>query len=151
MNINKIYLVFIILLFQIFSLSFVSFGDETENQENIENKEKTIDLDDEELPAIDPFQSSSAGTTSTSLEGISGITDQGILSGLKLVGVIIGENKKIAVLSTNDGIAINFEENDDINDNVELQEIYSDHLLIKDKEEKFYEVYMNDIIKTVER
>ena len=54
-------------------------------------------------------------------------------------------------MSTNDGIAINFEENDNINDNIELQEIYNDHLLIKDKEEKFYEVYMNDIIKTVER
>ena len=155
--INKKYLIFLIFLFQIFSINIVSYGDEVtnqenqENQENLENKAKTIDLDDEELPAIDPFQSSSAGTTGNSLEGLAGITDQGLLNGLKLVGVIIGENRKIAVLSTNEGIAINFEENDDINDNIELQEIYDDHLLIKDNEEKFYEVYMNDIIKTVER
>ncbi len=157
MIINKKYLIFLIFLFQIFSINIVSYGDEVtnienqENQENLENKAKTIDLDDEELPAIDPFQSSSAGTTGNSLEGLAGITDQGLLNGLKLVGVIIGENRKIAVLSTNEGIAINFEENDDINDNIELQEIYDDHLLIKDNEEKFYEVYMNDIIKTVER
>tara|TARA_Y100000992_G_C21033950_1_gene381722 strand:+ start:72 stop:536 length:465 start_codon:yes stop_codon:yes gene_type:complete len=154
MIINKKYLIFLIFLFQIFSINIVSYGDEVtniENQENLENKAKTIDLDDEELPAIDPFQSSSAGTSGNSLEGLAGITDQGLLNGLKLVGVIIGENRKIAVLSTNEGIAINFEENDDINDNIELQEIYDDHLLIKDNEEKFYEVYMNDIIKTVER
>ena len=151
MNINKKYLILLIFILQLFSINFVSHGDETLDQENQENKEKSIDLDDEELPAIDPFQSSSAGTSGTSLDGISGITDEGLLNGLKLVGVIIGKNKKIAVLSTNDGIAINFEENDNINENIELQEIYNDHLLIKDKEEKFYEVYMNDIIKTVER
>ena len=151
MNINKKYLILLIFILQLFSINFVSHGDETLNQENQENKVKSIDLDEEELPAIDPFQSSSAGTSGTSLDGISGITDEGLLNGLKLVGVIIGKSKKIAVLSTNDGIAINFEENDNINDNIELQEIYNDHLLIKDKEEKFYEVYMNDIIKTVER
>jgi|TARA_Y200000002_G_C22635411_1_gene644422 hypothetical protein len=151
MNINKKFLILLIFILQLFSINFVSHGDETLDQENQENKEKSIDLDDEELPAIDPFQSSSAGTSGTSLDGISGITDEGLLNGLKLVGVIIGKSKKIAVLSTNDGIAINFEENDNINDNIELQEIYNDHLLIKDKEEKFYEVYMNDIIKTVER
>ncbi len=151
MNINKKFLILLIFILQLFSINFVSHGDETLDQENQENKEKSIDLDDEELPAIDPFQSSSAGTSGTSFDGISGITDEGLLNGLKLVGVIIGKSKKIAVLSTNDGIAINFEENDNINDNIELQEIYNDHLLIKDKEEKFYEVYMNDIIKTVER
>ena len=151
MNINKKYLILLIFILQLFSINFVSHGDETLNQENQENKVKSIDLDEEELPAIDPFQSSSAGTSGTSLDGISGITDERLLNGLKLVGVIIGKSKKIAVLSTNDGIAINFEENDNINENIELQEIYNDHLLIKDKEEKFYEVYMNDIIKTVER
>ena len=51
-----------------------------------------------------------------------------------------------------------FEENDIINNNVELQEIYKDYLLIKDTfkdeagltQEKFYEVYMNDLIKSVD-
>ena len=151
MSISKNYLIFLILLLQLFSMNFVSHSEEVLNEENEGITKTTIDLDDEELPAIDPFQSSSAGTSGTSLDGISGITDKGILNGLKLVGVIIGENKKIAVLSTNDGIAFNFEENADINENIELQEIYNDHLLIKDKEEKFYEVYMNDVIKTVDR
>ena len=148
MNINKIYLFLIILIFQMLSFNSVSYSDEDVNKEN---EETEINLDEEELPAIDPFQSSSAVTSGVSQDGgLQANPDLGILSGYKLVGVIMGETKKIAVLSSNEGFAIKFEENDKINENIELQEIYSDHLLIKDMDEKFYEVYMNDIIKTVE-
>ena len=147
MNINKIFLFLIILLFQILSFNSVSYSDDN----NKENEETEINLDEEELPAIDPFQSSSAATLGASQDGgLQANPDLGILSGFKLVGVIMGETKKIAVLSSNEGFAIKFEENDKINENIELQEIYSDHLLIKDMDEKFYEVYMNDIIKSVE-
>jgi len=148
MNINKIFLFLIILIFQMLSFNSVSYSDE---DVNTENEETEINLDEEELPAIDPFQSSSAVTSGVSQDGgLQANPDLGLLSGFKLVGVIMGETKKIAVLSTNEGFAIKFEENDKINENVELQEIYSDHLLIKDMDEKFYEVYMNDIIKSVE-
>ena len=148
MNINKILLFLIILIFQMLSFNSVSYSDEDANKEN---KETEINLDEEELPAIDPFQSSSAVTSGVSQDGgLQANPDLGLLSGFKLVGVIMGETKKIAVLSTNEGFAIKFEENDKINENIELQEIYSDHLLIKDMDEKFYEVYMNDIIKSVE-
>ena len=146
MNINKIFLFLIILLFQILSFNSVSYSDDA----NKENEETEINLDEEELPAIDPFQSSSAATLGASQDGMQANPDLGLLSGFKLVGVIMGETKKIAVLSSNEGFAIKFEENDKINENIELQEIYSDYLLIKDMDEKFYEVYMNDIIKTVE-
>ena len=148
MNINKIFLFLIILLFQALSFSSISHSDDEVNNEN---KETEINLDEEELPAIDPFQSSSAVTSGVSQDGgLQANPDLGLLSGFKLVGVIMGETKKIAVLSSNEGFAIKFEENDKINENIELQEIYSDHLLIKDMDEKFYEVYMNDIIKSVE-
>ena len=146
MNINKVLLFLIVFLFQILSFNSVSYSDEEVNNEN---EETEINLDEEELPAIDPFQSSSAATSGAQA-GIQVNPDLGILSGLKLVGVIMGETNKIAVLSSKDGFAIKFQENDKINENIELQEIYSDHLLIKDMNEKFYEVYMNDIIKSVE-
>tara|TARA_B100001564_G_C20498775_1_gene605161 strand:- start:450 stop:890 length:441 start_codon:yes stop_codon:yes gene_type:complete len=146
MNINKVLLFLIVFLFQILSFNSVSYSDEEVNNEN---EETEINLDEEELPAIDPFQSSSAATSGAQA-GIQVNPDLGILSGLKLVGVIMGETNKIAVLSSKDGFAIKFQENDKINENIELQEIYSDHLLIKDMDEKFYEVYMNDIIKSVE-
>ena len=146
MNINKVLLFLIVFVFQILSFKSVSYSDEEVNNEN---EETEINLDEEELPAIDPFQSSSAATSGAQA-GIQVNPDLGILSGLKLVGVIMGETNKIAVLSSKDGFAIKFQENDKINENIELQEIYSDHLLIKDMNEKFYEVYMNDIIKSVE-
>jgi len=147
MNINKIFLFLMVLLFQILSFNSISYSDDDANKENDETE---INLDEEELPAIDPFGSSSAATSGASQDGMQANPDLGLLSGFKLVGVIMGETKKIAVLSSNEGFAIKFEENDKINENIELQEIYSDYLLIKDMDEKFYEVYMNDIIKSVE-
>ena len=147
MNINKIFLFLIILLFQILPFSTVSYSDDGVNKEN---EETEINLDEEELPAIDPFQSSSAVTSGASQDGMQVNPDLGILGGLKLVGVIIGDTNKIAVLSSKEGFAIKFEENDQINENIELQEIYSNYLLIKDMDEKFYEVYMNDIIRSVD-
>ncbi len=147
MNINKIFLFLIILLFQALSFSTFSYSDDEVNKEN---EETEINLDEEELPALDPFQSSAAVTAGASQEGLQANPDLGILSGFKLVGVIMGETKKIAILSTNEGYAVKFEENDKIVENIELQEIYNDHLLVKDSDEKFYEVYMNDIIKTVD-
>tara|TARA_B100000902_G_C27221315_1_gene869838 strand:- start:538 stop:981 length:444 start_codon:yes stop_codon:yes gene_type:complete len=138
---------FLIIFLQILSFSNVSYSEETPIDETTEN----INLDEEELPAIDPFQSSSATGSSSASTGNNSLTqDMGMLSGLKLVGVIIGKNKKIAVLSSNEGYALKFEENDKINNNIELQEIYSDYLLIKDEQDKFYEVYMNDVIKSVD-
>ena len=147
MSINKIFLFLIILIFQMLSFNSVSYSDEDVNKEN---EETEINLDEEELPAIDPFQSSSAATSGASQDGMQVNPDLGILGGLKLVGVIIGDTNKIAVLSSKEGFAIKFEENDQINENIELQEIYSDYLLIKDMDEKFYEVYMNDIIRSVD-
>ena len=129
------------------SFNSVSYSDEDVNKEN---EETEINLDEEELPAIDPFQSSSAATSGASQDGMQVNPDLGILGGLKLVGVIIGDTNKIAVLSSKEGFAIKFEENDQINENIELQEIYSNYLLIKDMDEKFYEVYMNDVIRSVD-
>ena len=147
MNINKIFLFLMVLLFQILSFNSISYSDDDANKENDETE---INLDEEELPAIDPFQSSSAATSGASQDGMQVNPDLGILGGLKLVGVIIGDTNKIAVLSSKEGFAIKFEENDQINENIELQEIYSNYLLIKDMDEKFYEVYMNDIIRSVD-
>lgn len=147
MNINKIFLFLIILLLQVSTFSTFSYGEETANEDTQEEK---VNLDEEELPAIDPFQSSSAGTSGASPDVSVMDQEMGLLSGLKLVGVIIGKNKKLAVLSSKEGFVLKFEENDKINKNIELEEIYTDYLLIKDEQEKFYEVYMNDVIRSVD-
>ena len=155
MNTTKILLCFIILLFNFLSINSVSYSEDVIESED---QTETINLDDEELPAIDPFGTSSSGMSASADPIGVGSEDDGILNGLKLIGVIIGENRKIAVLVSREGYATNFEENESINENVELQEIYKDHLLVKDTfknesgmtKEKFYEVYMNDIIKAVD-
>ena len=155
MNINKKLIILFILIAHIFSTNI-----KADNHENLEdtndivennatetNNKEEINLDDEELPAVDPFQSSS---------GVVGQSDQGsqqqnnnlgMLSGLRLVGVISGKSRKIAVLSSQDGLAFNYEEQDNINENITLEEIFIDRLLIKDSNDKFYEVFMNNIIK----
>ena len=147
MSMNKIFLFIIILLLQVSTFSTFSYSEETANEETQEEK---VNLDEEELPAIDPFQSSSAGTSGASPDASAMDQEMGLLSGLKLVGVIIGKNKKLAILSSKEGFVLKFEENDKINKNIELEEIYTDHLLIKDEQEKFYEVYMNDVIRSVD-
>ena len=54
-------------------------------------------LDDEELPAIDPFQGGS-GSISQNQETAGGQSSGGgMLNGLRLVGTMIGENKKLAI------------------------------------------------------
>ena len=155
MNINRKLIILFILIAHIFSTNI-----KADNHENLEdtndivennatetNNKEEINLDDEELPAVDPFQSSS---------GVVGQSDQGsqqqnnnlgMLSGLRLVGVISGKSRKIAVLSSQDGLAFNYEEQDNINENITLEEIFIDRLLIKDSNDKFYEVFMNNIIK----
>jgi len=66
-----------------------------------------------------------------------------------LVAVIIGDNKRIAVLTTPDGYASNYAENEKINDNVGLIRIFKDSLLVEDAEGRSYEILMNNIIKEI--
>lgn len=141
-------LFFILFLFIQVQLINSLTADETNSANNSE--ELDISLEEEELPAIDPFQSSSVGVNSFSQQGTaSNNPDLGLLGGLKLIAVIIGDNKRIAVLNSSDGFANNYEENDKINGNVELIRIFNDSLLVQDAEGKSYEVRMNDIIKEI--
>ena len=139
MNISKKLKFLIIFVFFIFS----SFS--------ILKAEEKVNLDDEELPAIDPFQ----GNTVNMNQGQS--VDQNnsniggwLLNGMKLVGTIIGEKKKFAILSRPDGNAFRFEENQRIVNKVMLIEIYNDYLVVEDENGKLFQVYMNNLIKEIE-
>ena len=138
MNINrnlKILLLFLTVLF--FQLQFQSI-----------KAEDTNNLDDEELPAIDPF----AGGVGTANQGSSesmGQGDQsgGLLNGMRLVGTILGENKKIAIFSSPDGGAFKFEESETITDSTTLLDVFKDVVIVQDESKNEFEVYMNNIIK----
>ena len=138
MNINKILkvlLLFLIVLF--FQLQFQSL-----------KAEDTNNLDDEELPAIDPFAGGVGNTNQGSAE-TTGQTSQGsgLLNNMRLVGTILGEKKKIAIFSSPDGGAFKFEESDAITDSITLVDVFNEVVIVQDDSKNEFEVYMNNVIK----
>ena len=107
-------------------------------------------IDDEELPAIDPF-AGGVGSTNQAVETSDPISaNNGLLNNMRLVGIIVGENKKIAVFSAADGGAYKYEEDQAITSTTTLIEIFSEVVIVQDGENNLFEVYMNNIIKPSE-
>ena len=141
MNINKkkllvLFLTLVLCQFQLSSLK----------------AEDVKSIDDEELPAIDPFAGGTAGSTNQSVEldDTQQNSNNGLLNNMRLVGTIIGENNQIAVFSSPDGGAYKFEIGDLLTSSTVLLEIFSDVVIVKDQEEQKFEVYMNNIIRPSE-
>ena len=107
-------------------------------------------IDDEELPAIDPFAGNVGSTNQVSETDTQISSNKGLLNNMRLVGTIIGENNKIAVFSAADGGAYKYEENQAITDTTTIVEIFSDVVVVQDGENNLFEVYMNNIIKPSE-
>ena len=133
MSINKILILLLtILLFQF----------------QISKAEDSNNLDEEELPAIDPFAGGVGNTSQGSTESVSQSSQgSGLLNNMRLVGTILGEKKKIAIFSSPDGGAFKYEENDPITETTMLIEVFNEVVIVKDDSSNEYEVYMNNIIK----
>ena len=114
----------------------------------ISKAEDSNNLDDEELPAIDPFAGGVGNTSQGSTDSTSQSSQgSGLLNNMRLVGTILGENKKIAIFSAPDGGAFKFEENDSITDSTMLIEVFNEVVIVRDSSNNEYEVYMNNLIK----
>ena len=113
--------------------------------------EDTNKIDEEELPAIDPF-AGGVGNTSQGTTETTGTVSQGsgLLNNMRLVGTIMGKNKKIAIFSSPDGGAFKYVENDSITDTTMLIEVFNEVVIIRDDSNNEYEVYMNNIIKPID-
>ena len=138
MNINKL----IIFILTVILLSF-----------NYTWSEEKIKLDEEELPAIDPFQGNAAvGQNQNNMDENSNEqnSEAGILNGMRLVGTIIGKSKKFAILSRPDGNVFKFEEDQKLNSNVSVVEIFRSYVIVEDENSKFYQVYMNNLIQEID-
>ena len=133
MSINKILILLLtILLFQF----------------QISKAEDSNNLDQEELPAIDPFAGGVGNTSQGSVESTSQSSQgSGLLNNMRLVGTITGKNKKIAIFSSPDGGAFKYEENDSITEATTLIEVFNEVVIVRDDSSNEYEVYMNNIIK----
>ena len=117
---------------------------------NLKAADDTTIIDDEELPAIDPFSSGSSVTNQVTETDSQMKSNNGLLNNMRLVGIIIGENKNIAIFSAPDGGAFKYEENEAITETTTLLEIYNDFVIVQDGENNMFEVYMNNIIKPSE-
>ena len=112
------------------------------------NADDTQQIDDEELPAIDPFgtgatsQDMSADTTTTGF-GVS----SSVINNMKLVGTISGVHEKLVILSMPDGRALKLGEDEFISNDIQIVEIYNDLIVIRVNSEEEFEVYMNNKIK----
>ena len=138
MNINK-------LIIFILTLVLLNF--------NYVWSEEKLKLDEEELPAIDPFQGNAAvGQNQNSIDENSNEqnSEAGILNGMRLVGTVIGKSKKFAILSRPDGNVFKFEEDQKLNSNVSVVEIFGSYVIVEDKNNKFYQVYMNNLIQEID-
>ena len=139
MNTNK-KLTYLLLIIFTFNLNFMNL-----------NAEEKVNLDDEELPAIDPFQgNSSVSSTQNEQASDNSSTGGGLLNGMRLVGTIIARNNKIAILSSPDGSAFKYKKNDEIANGTILIEIFDDYLIVEDESNQSFEVYMNNLIKKME-
>ena len=117
---------------------------------NLKADDTTI-IDDEELPAIDPFAGGAGSTNQvTETDNSQMNSNSGLLNNLRLVGTVVGENKKIAVFSSPDGGAFKYEEYESITDATIILEIFSDVVIVQDEENNKFEVYMNNIVKPSE-
>ena len=107
-------------------------------------------IDDEELPAIDPFSGGAGSSNQVSETDTQLSSNNGLLNNMRLVGIIIGENNKIAVFSAADGGVFKYEENQAITDTTTIRDIYSEVVIVEDGENNLFEVYMNNVIKPSE-
>ena len=117
---------------------------------NLKAAEDTTNIDDVELPAIDPFTSGSSVTNQVTETDSQMTSNNDLLNNMRLVGIIIGENKKIAIFSAPDGGAFKYEENEAITETTTLLDIFNDFVIVQDGENNTFEVYMNNIIKPSE-
>ena len=140
MNTNRIFRLFLFLLIAFF-LQFQSMKAEDTNK-----------IDDEELPAIDPFAGGVGNTNQGNVETTTNQSSQGsgLLNNMRLVGTITGKNKKIAIFSSPDGGAFKYQEKDLITDTTTLIEVFNEVIIVRDESNKEYEVYMNNIIKPID-
>ena len=112
------------------------------------DKKNTLLELDEDLPKVNPF---SGGSASSGMAGGSYSQEsEELLSSLKLVGILSSNREKIAIFTSADGRSVQYKENDIINPNLMILDIFKDRIYFKSYEEN-YTVDMNNIIVKVKK
>ena len=97
-------------------------------------------IDEEELPAHDPF-AGGAASTSESEEGSDQASSFGNdINGIRLIGIVIGDNRNMALISTPDGSTNIYGENEFVNDNIQLLDIYHEWISVRLNAEENWDI-----------
>ena len=97
-------------------------------------------IDEEELPAQDPFISGNA-TTLVSEEGSNQTSSFGNdINGIRLIGIVLGDNRNMALISTPDGSTNVYGENEIIFGDIQLLDIFHDWISVRLNAEENYDI-----------
>ena len=107
-------------------------------------------IDEEELPAQDPFISGNA-TTSVSEGEINQVSSfPNDINGIRLIGTVMGESRNIALISTPDGSTRIYGENEIIFGDIQLLDISLDWISVRLNAEENYDININGQIMAQE-
>ena len=100
-------------------------------------------IDEEELPAQDPFISGNA-TTSVSEGEINQVSSfPNDINGIRLIGTVLGGSRNIALISTPDGSTRIYGENEIIFGDIQLLDISLDWISVRLNAEENYDININ--------
>tara|TARA_B100000953_G_C17909964_1_gene387257 strand:+ start:302 stop:721 length:420 start_codon:yes stop_codon:yes gene_type:complete len=100
-------------------------------------------IDEEELPAQDPFISGNA-TTSVSEGEINQVSSfPNDINGIRLIGTVLGESRNIALISTPDGSTRIYGENEIIFGDIQLLDISLNWISVRFNAEENYDININ--------
>ena len=99
-------------------------------------------IDEEELPAHDPFAGGAASTsTSVSEEGSNQTSSFGNdINGIRLIGTVISDRRNMALISTPDGLTNVYGENEIIFGDIQLLDIFHEWISVRLNAEENYDI-----------
>ena len=103
---------------------------------------------DEELPAVNPFLGGTSSSTGQNNTNVENSQDGSLLNNLKLIGIIEGEGKNIAIFSSPDGRSFRYSEDTIVNSNLMILDIFNDHIYFKSNEQEYTIDLNNNITKS---
>ena len=107
-------------------------------------------IDEEELPAQDPFAGGTA-STSESEEGNNQTSSFGNdINGIRLVGTVVGDSRSMALILAPDGSTNVYGENEFIISNIQLLDIFHDWISVRVNSEDNYDININGQIEPQE-
>ena len=100
-------------------------------------------IDEEELPAQDPFISGNAATSVSEGEINQVSSFPNDINGIRLIGTVLGESRNIALISTPDGSTRIYGENEIIFGDIQLLDVSLDWISVRLNAEENYDININ--------